>query len=136
MADIKAIQAWADEVCSTALTEARSGDTSLVNRIGANSAMKLYFDNVHGIKAVKPDAFPAYYPAQWKEITRLYEEYQREQATDAAADKVSALEESLAELRKLVETQAEQLKTLAESKPADKKKPAKAAEAEDAESEA
>lgn len=138
MADIKTILAWADDVCATALTEARSGDTALVNRIGANSALKLYFDNVHGLKSVKADAFAAYYPGQFKEITRLYEDYQREQAAAAATDKVSALEESLAELKKLVTAQAEALKALAEAKapPASKKKPAPAVEADDAESEA
>lgn len=102
MADNKAVLAWANEVCTQALTEARNGDASLVNRVGANSAMKLFFDNVHGLKSVIAEAFPAYYSVQWKEITRLYEEYIRDEQTHEVVDKVSALEAKFDSLQAMV----------------------------------
>jgi hypothetical protein len=106
MADRETILAWADEVCNTALTEARSGNTSLANQIGGNTAMKMYFDNVHATKAVQRSSFAAYYPGHFQELGKLYEDYQRDLATEAAVDQVSTLAESLAELKAIVEAQA------------------------------
>jgi hypothetical protein len=129
MADRETILAWADEVCNTALTEARSGNTSLANQIGGNTAMKMYFDNVHATKAVKRDAFAAYYPGHFQELGKLYEDYQRDLATEAAVDQVSTLAESLAVLKAIVEAQAllieelkaEKTETVEPVKPAAKK---------------
>ena len=92
MADVKEVLDWANSVCAQALTEARAGDVSLANRVGSNSAMKLFFDNVHGTGNVQANQFPAYYAPQWKEITRLYEHYIRDEQVNEAADKVSILE--------------------------------------------
>jgi hypothetical protein len=106
MAERETILAWADEVCATALTEARGGNTSMVNQIGGNTAMKMYFDNVYATKAVKRDAFAAYYPGHFQELGKLYEDYQRDLATEAAVDQVSVLAESLEALKAIVEAQA------------------------------
>ena len=106
MADRETVLAWADEVCATALNEARSGNTSLANQIGGNTAMKLYFDNVHSTKAVKRDAFAAYYPGHFQGLTTLYEEYQRDLATEAAVEQVNTLAEAVATLKTLLEAQA------------------------------
>lgn len=103
MADIKTVLAWADELCTQALTEARGGDTSLVNRLGANSAFKLYFDNVHGLKTVAGSNFPAYYAPQFKEITRLYEEYTRDEKVAETVDKVATIESKLDNLAAMVQ---------------------------------
>lgn len=112
MADRETVLAWADEVCAAALDEARKGDTTLANQIGGNPAMKHYFDNVHTTKAVKRDAFAAYYPGHFQGLTRLYEDYERDLATEAAVDQVGTLAESLAELKALVEAQAAELASL------------------------
>lgn len=103
MADNKTILEWANSVCQTALTEARGGDTGLVNRIGANSAMQTFFNNVHGLKSVQDTSFPAYYPVQWKEITRLYEEYVRDEQVAESVSKIDALEAGFAELKAMVQ---------------------------------
>lgn len=92
MTDKKEVMAWADELAQQAFTEARGGDLSLLNRLGTNSAMKLYIDNVHGTKTVPAHSFPSYYAPQFKEITRLYEEYKRDEEVHEAVDKVAALE--------------------------------------------
>lgn len=92
MADVKEVLNWANEVCTQALTEARGGNPTLANRIGANSSLKLFFDNVHGIRNVVDSSFPAFYPAQWGEITRLYEGYLQDQEIVQTVDKVAALE--------------------------------------------
>lgn len=92
MTDNKEVMAWADELAKQAFTEARGGNTNLLNRLAANTAMKLYVDNVHGTKTVPANQFPAYYAPQWKEITHLYEEYKREETVTEAVDKVAALE--------------------------------------------
>jgi len=124
MANTKDVVAWADEVCVQAITEARAGDTGLVNRIAANSSLKLYFDNVHGTKAVPSTSFPAYYAGHFKEITRLYEEYQREEAATATLGEVNTLKESLDALKILVDAQAQMLAVLqAEKKPKQKPVP-------------
>jgi hypothetical protein len=145
MAERETILAWADEVCATALTEARGGNTSMVNQIGGNTAMKMYFDNVYATKAVKRDAFAAYYPGHFQELGKLYEDYQRDLATEAAVDKVSTLEESFVALKAIVEAQAllieelkaEKTETVEPVKPAAKKtSKSDAAPEADAESEA
>lgn len=102
MADNKAVLAWANELCQLALTEARGGDTTLANRLGSNGGMKLFFDNVHGTRQVSDTSFAAFYPNQWKEITRLYEEYLRDEAQNETVDKVSAIEGKLNSLEALV----------------------------------
>lgn len=139
MPTIKDVLAWADEVCDQAITEARAGDASLANRIGANSSLKLYFDNVHRTKAVPATAFPAYYAGHFKEITRLYEDYQRDLEKDAQLAEVSTLRESLDALKALVEGQAAMLAEMKTAqKPADTKKtkPAKTEPEADAEADA
>ncbi|HLU09909.1 MAG TPA: hypothetical protein VK003_09605 [Oceanobacillus sp.] len=102
MTDVKDVLDWANSVCEQALTEAKTGNTALVNRIGANSAMKLFFDNVHGLKTVQATQFAAYYAPQFKEITRLYEEYILDEEVHQTVDKVAVLESKLDKLTELV----------------------------------
>lgn len=103
MADIKEVLDWADSLCKHALSEARSGNTAVVNRLGANTAMKIYFDNVHGTGTVKAHDFPFQYASRFKEISGLYEDYQRELATEEAVSKVATIESKLDNLAALVQ---------------------------------
>lgn len=119
------VLAWANEVCTQALTESRNGDTSLSNRLGANSAMQLFYNNAHLLKSVPATSFPAYYAPQWKEITRLYEEYMRDEQINQSVDKVSALEDKVSGLDARFDKFEAMLTAFIESqKPADEK-PAK-----------
>lgn len=93
---------WLEEVCAQALTEARSGNTMLANRLGGNPALQHYFNNVHTIKAVEQRAWAVYYPDLMREATRLYEEYIQSQGIKEAAAKVSTLETKLESLEKLI----------------------------------
>lgn len=103
MADIKVVLDWANSLCNQALTEAREGNTAFVNRVMANTALKLYFDNVHGTKTVKEHDFPFYYASQFKEITRLYESYIHEEKTAATIERVDSIESKLDNLAALVQ---------------------------------
>jgi hypothetical protein len=103
MADIKEVLDWADSLCKHALSEARGGNTAVVNRLGANTAMKIYFDNVHGLGTVKAHDFPFQYASRFKEINGLYEDYQRELATEEAVSKVATIESKLDNLAALVQ---------------------------------
>jgi hypothetical protein len=114
MADIKEVLDWADSLCKHALTEARNGNTAVVNRLGANTAMKIYFDNVHGTGVIKSHDFPFQYASRFKEISGLYEDYQRELATVEAVDKVATLESKLDNLAAMVQQLVE-----AQQKPAE-----------------
>lgn len=110
MTDQKEVMAWVLELGQQAFNEARSGDAGLLNRLGANPAMQLFVNNVIGTKTVPAHQFPSYYAPQFKEITRLYEEYKREETVTEAVDKVSALEAKFdalsAQLTAFMEAQA------------------------------
>jgi hypothetical protein len=138
MATVQEVLAWADEVCAQALAEARTGDTGLVNRLGANSSLKMYFDNVYANKTMQPAMFPAYYAGHFKELTRLHEEYQRDLAQADAVSEVGGLKESLEELKLLVDKQAQMLAdlTAAQKQPLPAKKTPAKVEPEVAEPEA
>jgi hypothetical protein len=125
MADIKEVLDWADSLCKHALTEARGGNTSVVNRLGANTAMKIYFDNVHGTGVIKSHDFPFQYASRFKEISGLYEDYQRELATVEAVDKVATLESKLDNLAAMVQQLVE-----AQQKPAEVVEPVVSEEVE------
>lgn len=103
MADIKVVLDWADSLCKHALSEARGGNTAVVNRLAANTAMKIYFDNVHGTGMVKAHDFPFQYASRFKEIDGLYEDYQRELVKEEAVDKVATLESKLDALQAMVQ---------------------------------
>lgn len=103
MADIKEVLDWADSLCKHALTEARGGNTAVVNRLAASTAMKIYFDNVHGTGMVKSHDFPFQYASRFKEINGLYEDYQRELVKEEAVDKVATLESKLDALQAMVQ---------------------------------
>jgi hypothetical protein len=103
MADNKVIMEWALELGNQAFTEARGGDVSLLNRLGRNPGLKLFLDNVVGTKNVKTDQFMAYYPREWKEISRLYEEYAQAEQVTEAVDKVATLETKFDTLLEMVQ---------------------------------
>ena len=102
MVDNKTVLEWINGVCETAVKEAHNGDRSLMNRIGSNPATKLYFDNVHGLHSVQEGQFPTYYSGQWKEITRLYEEYIHVEAVTEAVDKVDELASRFDKLESMI----------------------------------
>lgn len=102
MANVTKVLAWADELCVQALTEARGGNASMLNRLGTNSAMKLYFDNVHGLHSVARDAFPHYYAPQFKEITRLFEQYQHDEQQQESIAKIDTLEAKIGKLEEML----------------------------------
>lgn len=102
MADVKEVLAWAKGVGEQALTEARAGDPTLANKLGGNSAMKLFFDNVVATKNVQENQFPAYYPIQWKEIKHLYEAYIRDEEVSQTVGKVSVLEGKIDKLEAMI----------------------------------
>lgn len=120
MLDNKTVLEWVQELGTQALTEAKEGDRALLNRITANASIKLFVDNVIGLKSVAAHAFPAYYAGAWKEITAVCEAYQQQEKVNATVDKVATLEAKL-------DAMAAQLATLIEaSKPVETtKKPAK-----------
>lgn len=137
MADVKVVLEWANSVCEQALTEAKTGNTALVNRVGSNSAMKMFMDNVHGLKSIPANNFPAYYAMQWKEIERLYEAYVRDEQVSETVDKVAVLEgkmDTLTELvKQLVENQQVQTETAPAEDPAPKGKKQAKKDADDSE---
>lgn len=140
--DVKTVLDWANSLCAQAFTEARGGDRNLLNRIGSNAAMKLFLDNVHGLKSVQDTQFAAYYPAQWKEITRLHEAYLRDEQLSDAAGRLSAVEAGLDELRSMIgqlleSNQSNQSNGSKQPKPAPKaaKKSASSSKLNEAESE-
>ncbi len=92
MTDVKLVLEWLDSLCGVALAEARGGNTALVNQLGNNSAVRYYFNNVYTTKTVSREQFAAYYPSQWKEAERLYEEYMRDEQINQSVDRVDALE--------------------------------------------
>lgn len=117
MADIKEVLDWADSLCKHALSEARNGNTAVVHRLAANTAMKVYFDNVHGTGTVKAHDFPFQYASRFKEISGLYEDYQRELATEEAVSKVTTIESKLDNLAALVQQLVEAQQKTAVTEP-------------------
>lgn len=115
MVDNKEVMNWALELGKQAFTEAKSGDASLLNRLGGNKSFKMFMDNVVGTGYVKADQFPSYYASAWVEIRRLYEEVQKQEQIEQSVDKVAALEtkfDALAELVKnFIESQQKPVET-------------------------
>lgn len=91
MAENKEVMAWVKELGQQAFTEARSGNVSMLNRLGVNSSLKLFLDNVIGTGNVVAESFPAFYPMQWREIVRLHEEYQLQTKVVESVSKVDEL---------------------------------------------
>lgn len=144
MAEIKDVMAWADAICSQALVESRNGNTNLANKIGSNSAFQMYFNNVHGLRNVVNTSFPKFYPNQWQEIEQLYLNYQQQQQTVEAVNKIDTLDARFDKLEKMVEQLIEAQNPAASVKPPKKGKKVdpeptpedETEEGEDAESEA
>lgn len=103
--------AWMDEVCKQAFTEARAGNLSLINSLGKHSALSYYINNVVSRNVMTRDQFAVQYRGSLlKEAAMVYQEYRDREQMRESAQKTSQLEESLGELRALVEQQANQLK--------------------------
>ncbi len=121
--EVKDVLNWLDGLCEQALTEARGGNAVFANRIGGNSSLKLYMDNVHGIKTVSREQFAAYYPAQMKECTSLYEAYLRDEQANTHETRLAVLEGKLDTLSSMLTTFIEAQQPADKKKPDDKKKP-------------
>lgn len=119
---------WMDEVCGAALREARNHNMSIINRVGNQPALQYYLFNVVSIGTVTREQFVRQYPSYMNEATDLYNEYQKSQQVTEAIEKTSEFEQQLADLKQMVEAQAELIRTLteqkAEAKPASKSKKA------------
>jgi len=124
MTDNKEVLAWVKELGQQAFTEARNGNTAMLNRVGVNSALKMFLDNVVGTGNIMAESFPAFYPIQWAEIVRLHEEYKRDEKVTESVDKVAELESRFV---KFEETVLAELRKLTESAEPAAKKPAKKA---------
>lgn len=124
MTDNKVVLEWMNGICEKAIEGKNNGDKSLMNRIASNAATRLYFDNVHGLHSVQENQFPAYYASQWKEITRLYEEYVRDETVSETVDKVAGLEARFDKLESMLTAFIESQQTPADEKPAKGKKKA------------
>lgn len=102
MTDNKVVMQWAQELGKQAFTEARTGNLNTLNRLSSNPALKLFLDNVVGTGNVKAEQFAAYYPNQWSEIVRVYEEVQKAENVSAAVDKVATLETKIDKLESML----------------------------------
>lgn len=114
MVDNKEVMDWANSLCTQALAEARDGNAALANRVGANVSLGKFFNMVHGQGAVKAHDFPAYYIADWKEITRLYEAYLADEEKAETLNKVSTLEARFDKLESMLTAFIESQKPAAE----------------------
>ncbi len=87
------------DLCESALHMARTGDTSLANRIGANPALAHYFHNVHNLKALTPAAWAQIYPHYLNEASRIHAEAEQPASFDA---RLAAIESQLEKLLELL----------------------------------
>ncbi len=95
MSDTRATLAWMDAICENVLGEARQGNTLPANRLGAHPALGHYFNNVHCLRAIRPEAWAREFPALLAEADRLRQE---DEDARRAAVRLSALEDKLARL--------------------------------------
>lgn len=102
MAENKEVMAWVKELGQQAFTEARGGNVAMLNRLGVNSSLKLFLDNVIGTGNVVAESFPAFYPVQWCEIVRLHEEYLLQSKVVENVDKVATLESRFDKLESMI----------------------------------
>lgn len=123
--------AWLDELCESARDAARSGDTSLANRLGRNFALQYYFDNVFSTHAVSRLT----YTNMVNYVTEAERVYNEVKADELREAKEAARDAEIAELKSDMSEIKDLLKALTESKeqPA-RKNGKKAAETEDTES--
>lgn len=115
---------WVVALCEQAEKERAEGNVALTNKIGGNGGLNTFYANAFKIHSVQYSYFPTQFPAQWKEITGLYEAYQQEQLAEAAqTSKVDGIEERLGKLETLLTAFIESQKPApaADEKPASKK---------------
>lgn len=102
---------WLGEVVTLAFSEAQQGDTVRLNQLGYHPGAQYYINNVHGRLPAVMVQWKQYHPEHLRDVERLYEAYLQAEAQQAAAEKVAALENRVAELaafvQKLTEAQAE-----------------------------
>lgn len=111
---------WLNAACDKALTEARNGNTLLANKLAENAAVKHYFDNVHNLKSMTPEAWTQHYNTLFQEADRLREDYEQNERMVESYSKVDKISAELKALKGLV-TQYLEAQT-APPKPDPKKK--------------
>ena len=102
--DTQKTMAFLQELSEAAMTAARSGDTMLANRLGANQALQHYFNNVFAIQTMTPGVWAQSYPQYMQEADRIREAHDAEAQRD---ERMSAIEEQLAKLAEAVGALAE-----------------------------
>lgn len=102
MTDNKVVLEWALELGKQAFTEARGGNTAMLNKLGANPGLKMFLDNVVGTSTVKAHEFASYYPGKWSEVVGLYEDVQKAEAMSQTVDKVATLESKIDKLESML----------------------------------
>lgn len=96
--DTQKTLAFLQELSEAALVAARSGDTMLANRLGANLALQHYFNNVHTIPTMRPDVWSQNYPHYMAEADRIRVAHDAsEQQQEARMSAIEAQLEKLAE---------------------------------------
>jgi len=95
MTDTTKTLAWMDAICENVLAEARQGNTIPANRLGAHPALGHYFNNVHCLRAIRPETWAREFPALLAAAERLREE---DDAARRTTLRLSALEYRLARL--------------------------------------
>ena len=118
---------WMDEVCGAALAEARQQNLGLLTHLAKHPALQFYINNVVTRNVLTREQFVRQYPAYISEAQLVHEDYLAKEKLKESEAKQGQLESDLADLRKLVEAQAQALAALQEAK-----KPARGKKTEDA----
>jgi len=90
---------WLHDLCESALHLARTGDTTLANRLGASPALAHYFHNVHNLNALTPAAWAQVYPHYLREAEQIQAEAEQPQSFDT---RLAAIETQLEKLLALI----------------------------------
>jgi hypothetical protein len=119
-----------DDLVTHAVTEAKSGNLTLLNRLGDNPAIAYYIDHVHFRQVWTQESWAQYRPGDFKEIEALQEAHAAaekaklsESATNSLAEKFdvlsSQLTEALAEIQALKADQSgkKPVKSIKEAEP-------------------
>jgi hypothetical protein len=119
------------ELSEDAYAEAKTGNTSLVNRLSKQSSgFQYYFVNVAQMKALSPEQFALQYPSLLNESEAFRLEYEKSLKADENAERLTRVEAGLEELKTLLK-EAIAAKTIEPEKPAKKDKKTAVVETED-----
>ena len=112
---------WAESVCETADKAHLDGDNSLQAQIGRNPAFKVFFENVHKLHNIQIAQFPQYFPNQFKELTRLREDYLKDVRISESVARTDTLEARFEKLEtalmSFIESQKQPAKGKGKQKP-------------------